>query len=289
MVLSLEVMGSATSRRDEATPVGWNTASSPGYGDRPRGDAKRTGSVGAEVPRCSLEDRSCQGMVLTAVSAHGHRFVGVVCVGEPESARGGCPIAWPRRGGSTVEREKSSRRREPSAEMNHHPWAVAGHGPSSKPAAVPAIAPGPFRGWGRKPLARIRAQREPVVSPAGAGTEYRRPRGVSWRLARQGARRLFGVNGRTADQGNRVGRHSRTNRLLALRPHVIPGRTVGIRLDRCCTGSEQCRRQHAHRDSIRRHSCLRWWDPVARRNRALAFSSARHGHLTEVSPHATPT
>ena len=49
--------------------------------------------------------------------------------------------------------------------------------PSSKPAAGPAISPDPFRGWGRKPLAHIRAQREPVVSPAGTGTEYRGPEG----------------------------------------------------------------------------------------------------------------
>lgn len=93
-----------------------------------------------------------------------------------------------------------------------------------KAAAAPAIALDRYRGWGRYPLARIRAQRAPVFSPAGTGTEYRRPRRVSWRLAMQGARRLFGVNGRTADQGNRVGRHSRINCLLALRPHV-PGRT----------------------------------------------------------------
>lgn len=49
--------------------------------------------------------------------------------------------------------------------------------PSSKPAAGPAISPDPFRGWGRKPLAHIRAQREPVVSPAGTGAEYRGPEG----------------------------------------------------------------------------------------------------------------
>jgi hypothetical protein len=37
----------------------------------------------------------------------------------------------------------------------------------------------PVSWLGRKPLAHIRAQREPVVSPAGAGTEYRRPQAVS--------------------------------------------------------------------------------------------------------------
>jgi hypothetical protein len=36
-----------------------------------RSDAKRTGSVGAEKPHRSFEDRSCLGMVLTEVSAHG--------------------------------------------------------------------------------------------------------------------------------------------------------------------------------------------------------------------------
>lgn len=49
--------------------------------------------------------------------------------------------------------------------------------PSSKPLAASAIAPDPCRGWGRHPSAHIRAQREPVVPPAGTGTEYRRPDG----------------------------------------------------------------------------------------------------------------
>ncbi|BEM64456.1 hypothetical protein SME23J_34830 [Serratia marcescens] len=55
--------------------------------------------------------------------------------------------------------------------------------PSSKPFAASAISPGPFRGWGRHPLACIHTQREPVFSPAGTGTEYRRPQAVSWHLA----------------------------------------------------------------------------------------------------------
>ena len=55
--------------------------------------------------------------------------------------------------------------------------------PSSKPLAASAIAPDPCRGWGRNPSAHIRAQREPVVPPAGTGTEYRRPQAVSWHLA----------------------------------------------------------------------------------------------------------
>ena len=54
--------------------------------------------------------------------------------------------------------------------------------PSSKPLAASAIAPDPCRGWGRNPSAHIRAQREPVVPPAGTGTEYRRPQAVSWLL-----------------------------------------------------------------------------------------------------------
>jgi len=54
---------------------------------------------------------------------------------------------------------------------------------SSKPFAASAISPGPFRGWGRHPLACIHTQREPVFSPAGTGTEYRRPQAVSWHLA----------------------------------------------------------------------------------------------------------
>lgn len=122
-----------------------------------------------------------------------------------------------------------------------------------KASAAPAIALDRYRGWGRYPLARIRAQREPVVSPAGTGTEYRRPRRVSWRLARQGARKLFGVNGRTADQGNRVGRHSRTNCLLALRPHV-PGRTrtPSQKGSRAWEAPQRAGRMPRHRGSGRR-------------------------------------
>ena len=48
--------------------------------------------------------------------------------------------------------------------------------PSSKPFAASAISPDPFRGWGRHPLACIHTQREPVVPPAGTGTEYPRPK-----------------------------------------------------------------------------------------------------------------
>ncbi len=68
--------------------------------------------------------------------------------------------------------------------------------PSVEPFAGAAFALGPCRGWGRHPSARIRAQKEPVVSPVGAGTEYRSTRRVSWRLVgtrRQGTRRGNGT------------------------------------------------------------------------------------------------
>lgn len=57
---------------------------------------------------------------------------------------------------------------------------------SSEPSTVPAFALDPCRGWGRHPLARIRAQKAPVVSPVGAGADYRRPHGVSTRLVHAG-------------------------------------------------------------------------------------------------------
>lgn len=58
-----------------------------------------------------------------------------------------------------------------------------GPGRRHEPGAVSAVAPDPFRGWGRYRSAHIRAQKEPVVSPAGTGIEHRRPRRVSWCLA----------------------------------------------------------------------------------------------------------
>ena len=76
-------------------------------------------------------------------------------------------------------RKNRSRKREASGEEEtNHPWAVAGQA-VAKPCRWFSIAPGPCRGWGRKPLARIHAQTEPVVSPAGAGREHRSPRRVS--------------------------------------------------------------------------------------------------------------
>jgi hypothetical protein len=70
--------------------------------------------------------------------------------------------------------------------------------PSSKPFAALAIAPGPCRGWGRKPLACIHTQREPVVPPAGTGTEYRRPEGSPGRSPQsmQAVRRPLAIDAR---------------------------------------------------------------------------------------------
>lgn len=76
--------------------------------------------------------------------------------------------------------------------------------PSSKPLAASAIAPDPCRGWGRNPSAHIRAQREPVVPPAGTGTEYRRPEGSpdgSPRRDRPGVRRPFTIDGSMSING----------------------------------------------------------------------------------------
>lgn len=58
-----------------------------------------------------------------------------------------------------------------------------GAGRRHEPVSVSAVAPDPFRGWSRHRSAHIRAQKEPVVSPAGTGIEHRRPRRVSWHLA----------------------------------------------------------------------------------------------------------
>lgn len=40
-----------------------------------------------------------------------------------------------------------------------------------------AVSPDSYRGWSRQHMARIRAQREPIVSPAGTGADYRGPEG----------------------------------------------------------------------------------------------------------------
>ena len=48
---------------------------------------------------------------------------------------------------------------------------------SSLPDAVTDITPDPYRGVGRKNEAHIRVQKEPVIWPAGAGTDYFHPEG----------------------------------------------------------------------------------------------------------------
>ena len=77
--------------------------------------------------------------------------------------------------------------RGPSAGGRRTTCGLRQRWPSSKPFAASAIAPDPFRGWGRQPLACIHTQREPDVSPAGTGTDYPRPKGASSRLARRQA------------------------------------------------------------------------------------------------------
>ena len=91
--------------------------------------------------------------------------------------------------------------------------------PSSKPFAASAISPGPFRGWGRHPLACIHTQREPVVPPAGTGTEYRRSQAVSWHLAALRAKASGDrswMDGSTSISGIAASAIRRSNDLLAL-------------------------------------------------------------------------
>lgn len=95
--------------------------------------------------------------------------------------------------------------------------------PSSKPFAASAISPGPFRGWGRHPLACIHTQREPVVPPAGTGTEYRRPQAVSWHLEALRAKASGDrsrMDGNTSINGTAMSAIRWSNDLLAL-PDVI--------------------------------------------------------------------
>jgi len=91
--------------------------------------------------------------------------------------------------------------------------------PSSRPSAASAISPGPFRGWGRHPLACIHTQREPVVPPVGTGTEYRRPQAVSWHLAALRAKASGDrswMDGSTSISGIAANAIRRSNDLLAL-------------------------------------------------------------------------
>jgi len=176
-----------------------------------------------KVPRRSLEDRSCLGMALTESATHGLSF-GEQCelvVQQIEAARFLISKRWIALSPFSSAHEKApqcgagcetgsrgcrpcgrrvsgqGKTKVPKAgglrldDKGVPPVGCYRRGAVVKAAAAPAIALDRYRGWGRYPLARIRAQRAPVFSPAGTGTEYRRPRRVSWRLARRGARRLF--------------------------------------------------------------------------------------------------
>ena len=108
--------------------------------------------------------------------------------------------------------------------------------PSSKPLAASAIAPDPCRGWGRHPSAHIRAQREPVVPPAGTGAEYRRPEGSPdgsplHRLARR--QETPPHRQKSLDQRSRGQRESRRNSLLVSRTRRGAARRA-----------HRCRRRH---------------------------------------------
>jgi len=103
--------------------------------------------------------------------------------------------------------------------------------------AAPAVALDPYRGWGRHPWAHIRAQREPVVPPAGTGNEYRRPDGSPrGSLRHRPASRQETLRHRRnqLDQRNRAERGLSRNDLLA--SHVHNG-TV--------RRAQRCRRWHA--------------------------------------------
>ncbi len=103
---------------------------------------------------------------------------------------------------------------------------------SSKPLAASAIALDPCRGWGRYPSAHIRAQREPVVPPAGTGTEYRRPEGSpdgSPRSGRPGVRRPLVIDDEHLDQWSCGKRDSWRNGLLVPRA----GHRAARRAHRC--------------------------------------------------------
>jgi hypothetical protein len=86
-----------------------------------------------------------------------------------------------RKGGKAVRQEDGRKRAEYLAgvrlERKLPPVELRRVRPSLKPFAVATCSPDPYRGWGRYCLAHIRTQRAPVVSPVGAGTEYRRPDG----------------------------------------------------------------------------------------------------------------
>ena len=116
----------------------------------------------------------------------------------------------------------------PRLERNQSTCGLLQARPSSKPFAASAISPGPFRGWGRHPLACIHTQREPVLSPAGTGTEYRRPQAVSWHLAALRAKASGDrsrMDGSTSISGIAASAIRWNNDLLALPAVIGPCRT----------------------------------------------------------------
>ena len=139
------------------------------------GDAKRTGSVNA-ANRVAVLNPSCQGMPLTTVSNAWCRMDANHRLPSRKTASDG-PL-WAGASLGSGKDQGAEGVRGPSAEKKKPPVGCGSRRPSSKPFAASAIAPDPCRGWGRNPWAHIRAQREPVVPPAGTGTEYHRPKGL---------------------------------------------------------------------------------------------------------------
>jgi len=139
-------------------------------------------------PRCSLEDRGCQGMVLTTVSDTCGRMKArrhsVADQTEPNAVQFG-----PSAGKSSDARFRSPTTKAPkprkasAGEKSIHLWAASRPGHRQSHSLRQQSHPARFVAGGRNPLACIHTQREPVVPPAGTGTEYRRPQAVSWRLA----------------------------------------------------------------------------------------------------------
>ena len=74
-------------------------------------------------------------------------------------------------------------RKASAGEKSIHLWAASRPGHRQSHSLRQQSHPARFVAGGRNPLACIHTQREPVVPPAGTGTEYRRPQAVSWRLA----------------------------------------------------------------------------------------------------------
>jgi hypothetical protein len=111
-------------------------------------------------------------------------------------------------------------------------------------------------------LACIRAQREPVVPPAGTGTEYPRPKGPPHgsRGGKASGRPLV-ADGKHTDQGNGGGRDSRSNGLLAPSPD---GGQTGR--------AHRCRRRRALGSPAR---CGTFAPPPGSGRRGRGFASVR--------------